>query len=251
MMIKITEKCSMGCSHCMNNALPTGKHMDFSTFKDAIEFFKREGGHFLLLSGGEPGEHPEFKRFLTYACEELPRAFLIVATNGTWMCDKNNNEFIYKIYDKYKKRVMFQVTTVDEYYPKKIDTSLPVFKIPNVVVCREIENMYGQGRALTNHLDYHNKCSRCTNLRLVAHQIHPQSLKDIIDALEANLFYCTPFIDIRGDIKLGESDLCPTCSNIYKETKGVVKDIIDFDCHQCDHINKHLAPIYRNILKKG
>ena len=51
MVIKITEKCSMGCSHCMNNALPTGKHMSFDTFKDVIKFQKQYGGAFCMISG--------------------------------------------------------------------------------------------------------------------------------------------------------------------------------------------------------
>ena len=28
MMLKITERCTMGCKHCMNNAKPDGKGYD-------------------------------------------------------------------------------------------------------------------------------------------------------------------------------------------------------------------------------
>lgn len=246
MIIKITEKCSMGCSHCMNNALPTGKHMDFDTFKDAIRFQKQYGGAFCIISGGEPGEHPEFLDFLKYALLNLPGIFITVTTNGVWMADKYN--VIANLYDVYDKNLLFQVTTVDEYYPTKINLDNPVYNIPNVIVCKEIENMYGQGRALTNHLEYHNKCSKCMNVRLVAHQLHTHKLDVIVSNLAIKGFFCTPHISITGDIKLGESDLCPTCSNIYKTGEEIVDDILNFHCHQCDHINKNLTQQCLDII---
>ena len=246
MIIKITEKCSMGCSHCMNNALPTGKHMDFNTFKDAIRFQKQYGGAFCIISGGEPGEHPEFLDFLKYALLNLPGVFITVTTNGVWMADKYNT--IANLYDVYDKNLWFQVTTVDEYYPTKINLDNPVYSIPNVIVCKEIENMYGQGRALTNHLEYHNKCSRCMNVRLVAHQLNTHRLDVITSSLTIKGFFCTPHISITGDIKLGESDLCPVCSNIYKTEEEIVDDILNFHCHQCDHINKNLTQQCLDII---
>jgi MoaA/NifB/PqqE/SkfB family radical SAM enzyme len=65
MMIKITEKCSMGCSHCMNNATPNGKHMVDATFVKVIKFQKKYGGPFCMITGGEPSEHPMFKQYLS------------------------------------------------------------------------------------------------------------------------------------------------------------------------------------------
>ena len=246
MVIKITEKCSMGCSHCMNNALPTGKHMNFDTFKDVIKFQKQYGGAFCIISGGEPGEHPEFLDFLKYMLMNLPGVYITIATNGMWMNDKYN--IISSLYDMYDKNLLFQVTTVDEYYPKKIDLNNPVYHRPNVIICREIENMYGQGRALTNHLEYHNKCSRCMNLRLVAHQCTVKNLGIALSMLAVKGLFCTPTININGEIKLGESDLCPVCSSIYKSEQDIMNDILNFHCHQCDHINKNLSKQCLDII---
>ena len=245
MVIKITEKCSMGCSHCMNNALPTGKHMSFDTFKDVIKFQKQYGGAFCIISGGEPGEHPKFLEFFKYALQELPGVYFTIATNGTWM--PNHYDDISNLIDVYDN-IMFQVTTVDEYYPTKIDLSNPVYSLPNVIVCREIENMYGQGRALTNHLEYHNKCSRCMNLRLVAHQCTTKNFGVVLGMLAVKGLFCTPTINIHGDIKLGESDLCPICSSIYKSEQEIMNDILNFHCHQCDHINKNLSKQCLDII---
>lgn len=38
MLLKITEKCSMGCTHCMNNATPDGQHMSEKVFDDSLDF---------------------------------------------------------------------------------------------------------------------------------------------------------------------------------------------------------------------
>ena len=159
----------------------------------------------------------------------------------------NHYDDISNLIDVYDN-IMFQVTTVDKYYPTKIDLSNPVYSLPNVIVCREIENMYGQGRALTNHLEYHNKCSRCMNLRLVAHQCTTKNFGVVLGMLAVKGLFCTPTINIHGDIKLGESDLCPVCSSIYKSEQEIMNDILNFHCHQCDHINKNLSKQCLDII---
>jgi MoaA/NifB/PqqE/SkfB family radical SAM enzyme len=111
--------------------------MTFNAFKDAIEFQKKYGTMFLILSGGEPTEHPDFKNFLLYALNELPYCMITVTTNGVWM--QSNEDFVQYILEKYDKRAMFQVTSVPEYYPVQINTALPVFSLSNVVVCTKIE----------------------------------------------------------------------------------------------------------------
>ena len=40
MIISITEKCRMGCSHCIDDARPdSDKFMTLETFKKALAFF--------------------------------------------------------------------------------------------------------------------------------------------------------------------------------------------------------------------
>lgn len=246
MLIKITEKCSMGCSHCMNNAMPTGKHMSFDTFKDVIKFEQKYGTPFCIISGGEPTEHPNFEHFLLYALNTLPDKIITVTTNGVWL--QSHYDFVYDILKGWgKEKVLFQVTTIPEYYPEAIDTTLPVFSLPNVVVCKELESIYPQGRALENNLPYQSKASKCTNIRLMAHQIGYKGLANMLAMMAVKGFFCTPHINIEGFIKLGESDLCPICSDIYKSEKEIVDDILNFKCQKCNFINKDL-PVQVKIL---
>lgn len=245
MMIKITAKCSMGCSHCMNDAKATGGHMDFDTFKQVVDFQNKYGGPFCMITGGEPSEHPEFKMFLEYAAQHMNN-FITVATNGLWMTVDPN--FVAYCMNKYNVQVMFQVSHDPRYYPIPLDLSLPVFQLQNVVVIDEIPKIYPQGRALSSGMNWEAKGSKCFNVRAVAHQVDFKDLRHIIGILAAKDKICTPHITIDGSIKLGESDLCPVCSHISKPQNEIVQDMINFRCQQCKHVNRNLESHYKQII---
>ncbi len=38
MLIQITNRCHMGCKHCMQDATPKGKHMNDETFEQVMDF---------------------------------------------------------------------------------------------------------------------------------------------------------------------------------------------------------------------
>lgn len=246
MMIKITEKCSMGCTHCMNNASPHGEDMEYSVFQDALEFHAKYGGPFCIITGGEPTEHHSWMIFMIYALSILPNVHFTLTTNGVWM--QSHFDEIENFYKTYGDRLMFQVTNDKRYYPVHIDLSLPVFDLPNVVVCETVEYIYPQGRAVENNLEWESKASKCFNIRAIVHQRPFIGLENTINVLTLKGKYCTPHITIDGDIKLGESDLCPICSNIYKDEHEIIKDIGIFKCNLCNHINKNLPENYRSII---
>lgn len=246
MMIKITAKCSMGCSHCMNDAKPTGGHMDFETFKKSIEFQKTYGGPFAIITGGEPTEHPQFVDYLEYAIHELPGVFITITTNGLWM--QNNYDYIKHLEEIHRETVMFQVSYVKEYYPIPVDLTLPVFSLNNVVVCTEIEAMYPLGRALDNGYESDSKAPRCFNIRSITRSIGYKDLRTVIGMLAVRGKFCCPHIAIDGTIKVGESDLCPPCSHIDKTNEEICRDIANFRCDKCDHVTKKLPPEYRQAI---
>lgn len=246
MMIKITEKCSMGCTHCMNRATPEGKHMNFPTFQKAIEFQKKYGGPFCIITGGEPTERTVFINILNYAIDMLPDCIITVTTNGVWM--QTHEDYIKHLYEEYGTRVMFQVTTDKRFYPTLIDLSLPVFHYGNVLVCTEVPQIKPQGRALDNNLEWESKCSSCFNVRAITHQVEDKNLQSIIGILASKGKFCTPHIAIDGHIKLGESDLCPNCSHIDKPHDEIIKDILDFRCKGCKHVNDRLDDMYKKII---
>lgn len=247
MMIKITQKCSMGCTHCMNRATKDGGHMDFSTFISVIDFQKKNGGPICFFTGGEPFEHPLFWSFLGYAMSELSNTMFIVATNGLALAEPANAKIVEE-FATTRKPVEFQVSTDKRYYPIQIDLSLPVYHLDNVTLITEIPKLYPQGRTMDNNLPWTAIGSKCCNVRGMARQIKPNSVVQLIATMLAYERMCTPHIDINGIIKLGESDLCPACSSIYKTDKEIVSDIMNFSCHGCDHVNKNLPRQMKEIL---
>lgn len=246
MMIKITEKCSMGCSHCLNKATPNGKHMDFHTFKKAIAFQKKYGGSFCIITGGEPTEHPEFEKFLEYAFKELIDCFITITTNGVWL--QTHQDYVKDIGKRMGNAVTFQVTSDKRFYPTQIDLSLPVFRNYNVIVCERLLAIYPQGRALDNKLEWDSKGSKCFNIRAIANQVNTNNLGVLISLLAIKQKFCTPHIGINGCIKVGESDLCPNCSHIDKSSIEIMNDIRNFKCNGCNHINKKLPEQYRKVI---
>ena len=255
MLIKITEHCSMGCSHCMNNSLPNNKHMSIDVFIDAINFVINNEQDICFISGGEPTEHPLFLQMLDKCLNEDRFKVVVVTTNGKWLEDKYDlvNDYYNKYNNNPSYKLIWQVTNDPKYYPYTLNFNLPAFKVPNVVTVNEINNIYPQGRALENKLKYTAKGSKCFNVRALSKQFKKKnsktSFKDILNYLACLGKFCTPHIGVNGDIKLGESDLCPVCSNIYKSDNEILNDIINFKCHQCDMVNDKLDSIRKKFIE--
>ena len=74
------------------------------------------------------------------------------------------------------------------------------------------------------------------------------TLSKIEMALMTSQKYCTPHISVHGEIKLGESDLCPPCATIYDTDKEIIEKIQKFKCSKCDHVNKNLDPKFKKFL---
>lgn len=256
MMVKITEKCSMHCIHCMNDANEHGQHMTFDMLSKVIDFVNKVcciEGFPLVITGGEPFEHPQIEEFLTYILDNT-RCILAVTTNGLDM--PKHYDFVKELQDKYGlERITFQVTTDKRYYPTLIDVEHPVYALDCVIV-DSVQQIYPQGRALMNKLPWKSKGSKCINPRLVTKQIYSSylsydSLKfaGLLLMLLKNNIMCVPHISINGEIKLGESDLCPACSSIFKTEAEIYHDIINFQCHGCDIVNENLDPKVKEILE--
>jgi MoaA/NifB/PqqE/SkfB family radical SAM enzyme len=120
MLIKITQQCGRGCSHCMEDSKArTGEHMKFDTFKDALRLTRdtewpawRLGvPPLVLLSGGECTEHPQILRFIN----EVERVGMLplLITNGEWLADRTLRSLILKE----KRNIRVQVTYDPRFYP--------------------------------------------------------------------------------------------------------------------------------------
>lgn len=249
MLIKITDKCSMGCNHCLSDCTPNLRDMELNTFIDTMNFYDKYCKSIskpIFISGGEPTESSIFINAMTYLVDRYANILITVTTNGLWLTE---NEWLVKEMKKFLPNCMFQIVVDDRYYPTHVNESSPIFKYDNVMLCHDVIQIYPQGRALKNNLPYRAKASKCFNIRAITKQMIGSSLSDIFNTMCIYEKFCTPHIDIDGNIKLGESRLCPVCSNIYKTEKEIIHDIINFQCHQCDFLNENLPDLYKIFVE--
>lgn len=256
MLLYITEKCSMGCPHCIDDAKPDGQHMTLKTLEDSMEFIiKNNIYHSIIVTGGETTEHPEFPMFMGYIIGALAKlkkkCMVTVLTNGFWILENEQNREVCKrmVNNGTDVQVQFQISADTRYYPKRLDVTKRIWREKGFELCDDcIISIYPQGRAKTNDLEWSAKASKCFNLRAITKQILNPTLEKVIWTLAVNKKFCTPAIKINGDIVLGESVLCPVCASIYDDPDVIIQKIKGFECHGCDIINDRLSPIYKKFL---
>jgi len=93
--IQITGKCNLECAHCyLGEKEP--KDISFEILKKVFDSAKELGIFHIILTGGEPTIHKNFKKIINYLNENRFRITLV--TNGT-LLDKNLNLLREKVYE--------------------------------------------------------------------------------------------------------------------------------------------------------
>lgn len=244
MVIRITDKCYMNCTHCMINSSPTGEHMEDKVFIKTLEFIKKNKPNIILVSGGEPTEHPKFFEYINKLklVVHNPEC-IVVASNGMFLA---NEQFTKKIS---KLGVGIQVTNDKRFYPMEIQK--PKKKIKNIVIVDKIQQVYPQGRARDNNLECTANAPKCFNIRSVVRN-NANSLREAINILEfkANKF-CTPSVNIDGTISIGESSECFKVGTVFDSEQEIYNNIKNFkygECNSCG-MEEKLPFIHKQILK--
>lgn len=247
MLISITNKCRMGCSHCMDDARADSKeYMSFDTFKKALNF-NLQYDPSITITGGEPTEHPMFWEFMDYLAETIPfNTIVTITTNGMNLSNADIPKIL-ALNKKSKSAIMWQVSHIKPYYPIDVDLHQNVFKLPNFCIARKLEILSPMGRA-GRHNDWHytSKAPHCFNIRSFVRSTKSFSMS--ILCLRSRNKFCTPQIAYDGSIKLGESCLCPPASHIELPIASITQDIINFKCSKCNVLLQKLPQNYRNAI---
>lgn len=249
MLIQISNRCDMGCPHCLQDSREDGGLMSLETFRAAVRWADTMGCRFMLISGGEPTENPEMEKMLQHFDSVAARRGMhfAIATNGTWIEDDEKRKMMWRI-SRLKSYAGIQVYTNKKWYQDYdfiVERRRELEQIPRCIVdCDSPIWMQDLGRARDNEdaqreveLNPYN-CS-CLNAALAAQQI--KSPYDFFPILEHAGQLCKPAVDIDGNIHMSESHLCPSAGNVNTDTALAISAYMcQFKpCMRCKN-SKHL-----------
>ena len=218
MLVRITNRCQMSCGHCMVDAQPDGEHMTENVFRAAIEFSKMEAP-VLMLSGGEPSEHPDIVHFLDLAKEAGFDCVLL--TNGMHFFE--NPELAKEI----EERVLLtQVTNDPRYYPK----ALPG-RLPNGGTVDVLNALAPFGRARSGGLACTQEAPSCFNLRSATR--HFGDVRRALAMLRLRGRMCLPSIDVDGIVAV--------LGTVRSSAQDITQALVSLQCGRCG-LNKNLSP---------
>lgn len=243
MLIELTTKCSMGCTHCMSSCTPNGVDMNPQVLMDTLEFVKREGIGPVVFSGGEMFENQYIRELLDIISDYYaPWVPLSITTNGRVLSSNMElYDYFRKFIEKFKKgRVIIQVTDDPRFYPTKLDEKqrYRLSKLGAIIEGVPGDGrkcLYPQGRALENFDEswWNTKGPKCVNVRINSILRPDMTFGNLCRALFYGGHMCTPQISPTGDIKLGESALCPSVATIYQTDNEIMDSIRNFICTGC------------------
>jgi len=222
MLIQITNTCTFMCKHCLQDSNPEPQHMSDGLFVNALMFSRMSGSRTVILSGGEPTEHPSWAYYTDVACNCTHdcKQIVILVSNGKWLGTPNEKEML-RLLSNYDN-LYLQVTSVPDFYPNsgkivdafdKFYENLPEEIKDRVDLTTKLTSIVTLGRAsrckmcIDTAKKDKSKMMSCFSSNFVAIQT------DFINAirhLELNGLSCHPLVDWKGGLHWSESWLCPS-----------------------------------------
>jgi organic radical activating enzyme len=260
----------------MQESTPNGKHMTFETFQNALKFAVRCTTHqgVVMLSGGEPLEHPQFMDFLKSALIHLRERTVYLATNGVKLNNEKLCDDILKLLDEHKW-FNIQITAVPSLYPKAKEgadgykllinkAKASHINLDNRVnfVNELVHGIISVGRARTSQspevlrrLDDNRQGTSCFNIysALIGNG-KPYNLINAIRLVKANVksSSCKPLIKDNGDISLGEYETCSIVGNVNTIDDSGVIELTGhaLPCLRCVTNQTQIVNVTTHILSK-
>lgn len=251
MIINITQRCTLRCPHCMQNAGPErNEMMSKEVFEQAIQFAHDIGSKVVSISGGEPTCHPMFFDFLEVA---LSSGFMVVSvlSNGTFIKDHAFTERFAKI-TATNRNFYLQISSFKGLYANYDEVHKPNLKAlrlfgDKVVVCDNPNDiqMKPLGRACSGQ--WYEEAKRvngfpsCINSSLILAQSKAVQGIGVGALMERHQRFCLPIVSWDGSIRLGEAEQCKVIANVSGPLHDINQKLIDFrPCGGCDSYKWHL-----------
>ena len=218
MLIQITNRCHMGCKHCLQDAKPRGRHMTDETFDQVMDFCMEARPMVVNVTGGEPTEHPSWVGYVK-TLYTLPSVKMVtILTNGAWIDDDKQRLAMAKLIRMGKGRIAVQVYSHPKYYPDHEWTVEHAARFRSIGAIPDFESpifMQDLGRARKNcqeEVRESDHVPSCINSHMLA--IQTRSFPDFFMACLQAAKFCRPLIDPDGNIHMSESWLCPAVAHV-------------------------------------
>lgn len=237
MLIKVTNKCSMGCSHCMERSVPGGPHMTREVFlraldcSDRVEVLARQIGYnAILLSGGECTEHPDILWFIEQVYARGLQPMLL--SNGLWLADPELRAAILR---PEWPSLLIQVTNDPRFYPKR--PPIESCDDPRVVFIPSLSAMIPLGRYVGKTSDVPTKkVPSSFNFRSLTRthgdlRLAIAHLRMI--AMTGRGGNCAPSISYDGAFIAGETNACFKVGTVDSSPEELTQGVLAMQCNRC------------------
>jgi organic radical activating enzyme len=227
MLIRITNNCDMGCTHCLIEATPDGEHMAEETFDQVVKFLidLNLPQRLAMLSGGEPTKHPDLLPMIDML--HFHNYYVTVLSNGEFL---HTNPVLAA--EVLEAADLIQVTNDARFYPRHV----PDYPHPKVYFERHIQALSPFGRAKEAEMPVERQAPSCFNLR---------SVTRATGTFQAGLMYlrqlhklCTPSINPDGSISAGEARGCTKIGTVFDSLETITKNVRNMTCAKCGLVNR-------------
>jgi hypothetical protein len=256
----------------MSDCNKNGEEMSLDTLNNVCDFIEERRIDtvkplILGISGGEIFEHSKIIECLDIILDRFgsrKNIGFMLASNGRILSETPEYiDYIRNIKNKYgKQKILIQITDDDRFYPTKLTQKQrywleKVGAVIDTVPGHKDDRkrcLYPQGRALSNFDEsyWYTIAPKCVNCRLAALQ-GVNTFKDLVQVMTDNMKNCTPTISPLGEIKLGESRLCPAVATIYDSDEEIFNNIRNSNCNGCKEsikIFNQNQPVLSNMIYK-
>jgi hypothetical protein len=241
MLVHITNYCSLGCSHCMEDSTIKGSHMPFETFLRSLDFTKRIEAlawhvcpPLLLLSGGECTEHPEIVRFVEEAIRQKFVPMLL--TNGMWLADPEMRKALLR---PEWPHLRIQVTNDPRFYPKPVpkehlDDERITF-VPSLTLLITLGRAGRKKKLDSKGLPMRNAPTSFNFRSLTRSYGSAEQAVAMLRmmTLQGKAGHCSPSITDDGSVVAGETSKCFKVGTVDSTLAEITKATCEMRCNGC------------------
>jgi len=199
------------------------------------------GYNLILLSGGEPTEHPDILAFIALVVQRGFKPFLL--TNGMWL---SNTTMLNQVLEL---GTLVQVTNVAGLYPQipPIVNRRGVTYIDSLSMTIEMGRFKGQTSDVPAR-----KSPACFNLRSIVHSGMLDNLPDVIAHIRRRVAMgksgsCIPSISADGTMVAGETRFCHSIGTVDSTPEELFRNLKRMTCKKCGLTTK-LPLEYRQVI---